>query len=62
MYRHIATIIYLGSNIDQYYIQNCVVMNHVIKRSRCNNIHVLGLNTTLFEKIHAHVTKGKQKG
>ena len=35
MYRHIAKIVQLGSNSDQCYIQNHVVMNHVIKRSRC---------------------------
>ena len=26
---------HLGSNTDPCYIQNCVIMNHVIKRLRC---------------------------
>ena len=34
MYRHIAKIVSLGSNSDQCYIQNRVVTNHVIRRSR----------------------------
>ena len=38
MYRHIAKVhvVCLESNNDQCYIQNRVVMNHVIKRYRCN--------------------------
>ena len=28
---------HLGSNPDPCYIQNCVIMNHVIKRFRCKN-------------------------
>ena len=35
MYRHIANIVQMGSNIDLCYIQNRVVTKHVIKRSRC---------------------------
>ena len=35
MYKHIAKLVQLGSNSDQCYIQNRVVMNRVIKRSRC---------------------------
>ena len=34
-YIHKAKIVRLGSNSDQCYIQNRVVMNRVIKRSRC---------------------------
>ena len=42
MYRHIAKIVrndQLGSNSGQCYIQNRVVMKHVIKRSRCMFIY-----------------------
>ena len=35
MYRYIAKIVQLGSNNDQCYIQNRVVANHLIKKSRC---------------------------
>ena len=35
MYRHIANMVHLGSNNDQCYIQNRVVTNRVIERSRC---------------------------
>ena len=34
MYRHVAKEVHMGSNNDQCYIQNRVVTNRVIKRSR----------------------------
>ena len=36
---NIAKIVQLGSNIDQCYIQKCVVTNRVIKRSRFNLLY-----------------------
>ena len=50
MYRHIAKIVQLGSNNDQCYIQNCVVMNRVIKRSRC--IILMNITTDDMKLLH----------
>ena len=33
---HITKVVHLGSNNDQCYIQNSVVTDYVMKRSRCN--------------------------
>ena len=49
MYRYIAKIVQLGSNNDQCYIQNRVVTNHVIKRSRCIYIFIaIALDENIF--------------
>ena len=48
MYKHIAKLVQLGSNSDQFYIQNGVVMNRVIKRSRCRLILVSISNPIMF--------------
>ena len=48
MYRHIAQIVQLGSNNDQCYIQNCVIMNRVIKRFRCTYISFMNYRECIY--------------
>ena len=71
MYRHMAKIVQLGSNNDQCYVYNRVVMNHVIKRSRCiSNMHsvfhgtgsIWLLNLRFYVPSTAKVNRGHDLG
>ena len=39
---------FLGSTFEPCYIQNCVIMNHVIKRLKCISIYCLHIPQSLF--------------
>ena len=48
---------HLGSKPDQCYIQNCVIMNHVMKRLRCSLFTVLVIFKENYDNIKQNLMR-----